>query len=1034
MFEGRKRGATSLSTKVINSLMSRRAYAPFSSPLIPSKKAKLLAQKNPLQLLLKHSKVIMRRSKTAVPQKTAAFVSALLLAISPLAPTAWAQAPAPTPASGGLEQLWKQGKEAFDSGNFQTTITSFKSLIEKAPKEAELEPVFYTLGAAYYNTKDYRQAADTFAKLLATYPQSKQTLEVTFSMAQAEMLANNGAVAAELFKKLEAVPQYKQQIPLLMAHSYKQAQKFDEAIATLEQMISGGIQSTYAAKGAMELVDTYLQKDQLEKAAEVLRNINDHINFVDNIAAFNSVAVTLGDKCLAAKKNAAAVGCYRIVRNKETVKEIQQQRIGALERQVQNNLTLLSDPAVDLGQRNRIRSSNEEIKKTIEDAKQLMAEIDKQPTIIPPLYMRIARAFYDDGKPWETLVVYSDLMKRFPQSEEVEPALFASLVTSAEINQNKRAIELCERYCKDFPKGPNIATVIYFQGSLALEAQDFPKAESFFGVILKDHASLPLAEQVRFLLGNSKFQQGKYLEAAKEYETYIKDFPKGSAVEEATYRQAVSVLFGGTIEAALPLISKYLNDYPKGTYTPDAKYRLMLCLFQSQEYDKVLENANNWQSQYGNDRQLGEVLALKADCLAAKNDLEGAIDTYIRSYKAASTDEVLGYSIQEATKLLQKRGDWEKIATMFEEFVRERPDHPMVTTALFWIGKAKVKLHKDDEAKRFLAETINKYIDDPTREAVEQIITQLVMLSNKRTPSVAAPASSGSTATSGTSAATSGTAVVAATPTPTPAPTPTLQELGADIEKLLQAGNSTTAKARLLYAKAELARIRKQPEEEDKCILSIADISNPQDLSVLLLGTVGDKLLAKGRLDRALPFYAYLRSEFGKSDLVDYAYNGMAEIAFVNKDYPKALEYYQAGIDSSPAGVKMKELTVGKAKSLLAMNRLEEAKTLFKDIAQMKEWRGEATAIAVYSMGEIEQKSGHLPEAIAFYQRVFVGYKKFLPLAAKAYIQSAECFQKLGKTQEAQNTYKELLRNEKLRLLPEGEVARKAVEAAGGQL
>lgn len=970
----------------------------------------------------------MRRSKTAVPQNTAAFVSALLLAISPITQTGWAQAPAPTPASAGLEQLWKQGKEAFDSGNFQTTITNFKSIIEKAPKEAELEAVYFTLGAAYYNTKDYRQAADTFAKLLATYPQSKQTLEVTFSMAQAEMLANNGAVAAEIFKKLEAVPQYKQQIPLLMAHSYKQAQKFDEAIATLEQMISGGIQSTYAAKGAMELVDTYQQKDQLEKAAEVLRNLNDHIDYVDNIAAFNSVAVTLGDKCLAAKKNAAAVGCYRIVRNKETVKEIQQQRIDALERQVQNNLILLREAGVDLAQRMRLQNANEEIKKSIEDAKQLMAQIDKLPTIIPPLYMRIARAFYEDGKPWETLVVYSDLMKRFPQSEEVEPALYASLVTSAEINQNKRAIELCERYCKEFPKGPNIATVIYFQGNLALEAQDFTKAESYFGVILKDHANLPLAEQVRFLLGNSKFQQGNYLEAAKEYEAYLNNYPNGSAVEEATYRQAVSVLFGGTIEDALPLIQKYLTKYEKGTYTPDAKYRLMLCLFQKQDYDKVLVNADNWQSQYGNDQQLGEVLALKADCLAAKNDLEGAIETYIRSYKAAHTDEVLGYSIQEATKLLQKRGDWEKISKMFEDFVRERPDHPMVTTALFWIGKAKVKLHKDNEAKQFLAETINKYIDDPTREAVEQIITQLVMLSNKRPPSAAA------TATSGSNAATSGTDIVAATPTPTPVPTPSLQQLGTEIEKLLQAGNSTTAKARLLYAKAELARIRKQPEEEDKCILSIADISNPQDLSVVLLGTVGDKLLAKGRLDRALPFYAYLRSEFGKSDLVDYAYNGMAEIAFANKDYAKALEYYQSGIDSSPAGVKMKELTVGKAKTLLALNRMEEAKTLFKEIAQMKEWRGEATAIAVYSMGEIEQKSGHLPEAIAFYQRVFVGYKKFLPLVAKAYIQSAECFQKLGKTQEAQNTYKELLRNEKLRLLPEGEIARKAVEAAGGQL
>ena len=132
--------------------------------------------------------------------------------------------------------------------------------------------------------------------------------------------------------------------------------------------------------------------------------------------------------------------------------------------------------------------------------------------------------------------------------------------------------------------------------------------------------------------------------------------------------------------------------------------------------------------------------------------------------------------------------------------------------------------------------------------------------------------------------------------------------------------------------------------------------------------------------------------------------------------------------------MRMRDLTVGKAKSLLALNRLDDAKKLFQEIAAMREWRGEATAIAVFSLGEIEMKSNHLPEAIAYYQRVFVAYQKFLPLVAKAYIQSADCFKQLGKNQEALNTYKELLRNEKLRLFPETEIARKAVEAAGAQL
>ena len=70
-------------------------------------------------------------------------------------------------------------------------------------------------------------------------------------------------------------------------------------------------------------------------------------------------------------------------------------------------------------------------------------------------------------------------------------------------------------------------------------------------------------------------------------------------------------------------------------------------------------------------------------------------------------------------------------------------------------------------------------------------------------------------------------------------------------------------------------------------------------------------------------------------------------------------------------------------------------------------------------------------EANAFFQRVYVGYQKFLPWVAKAYIASGESFEKLGKTQEAANTYRELLRNEKLANFAEATEARKRLEALG---
>ena len=103
----------------------------------------------------------------------------------------------------------------------------------------------------------------------------------------------------------------------------------------------------------------------------------------------------------------------------------------------------------------------------------------------------------------------------------------------------------------------------------------------------------------------------------------------------------------------------------------------------------------DWLKQYPQDPERGEVFSLLGDAQAAAGHPDEALDAYKQSYKAATTDEVLGYSILEAAKILQKRGDWPGIGKMFEEFVRDRPDHPMVATAMNWIVRVGRQARQD---------------------------------------------------------------------------------------------------------------------------------------------------------------------------------------------------------------------------------------------------------------------------------------------------------------------------------------------------
>ncbi len=255
-------------------------------------------------------------------------------------------------------------------------------------------------------------------------------------------------------------------------------------------------------------------------------------------------------------------------------------------------------------------------------------------------------------------------------------------------------------------------------------------------------------------------------------------------------------------------------------------------------------------------------------------------------------------------------------------------------------------------------------------------------------------------------------------------------ELDRQLAPLAEIANRT-GQARLMYARAELASLKRDQDERERLFLDLSAQFKPEELSSVLLALVGDYLLAKSselNRDRAGEFFRYLKENYLNSDYLDFAYVGLGELAFEKGDYKAALELFTEALEKVGATLKLKEATIGKAKTLLALEQYEEAKKTFEQIASIREWRGDATAMAIYSLGEIERRQGHLPEAIAHYRRVFVAYQKYRIWVARAYLRCAESFEQMGKRKDAIDNVREMLRNENLVNYPETREARKLLE------
>ncbi len=934
-----------------------------------------------------------------------------------------------------LAALYTQGMAAFQAGNYPVAASTLESLLNKAEFSAQLEPAYFTVGSAWFNVPDYKKAVAAFKTYQSKFPNGAHAGEAAFAIAQANLLAKNYGDAISQFASLENDPNYRERAFYFGAIASRDVGKPDQAIATLEKLCSGELRTQLSVRGAIMLAQLYSKKNESTKTIALIKKMHEHIGMVDDIVELNATTVELGDSLFKAKAYGDALECYKAAYPREEIVKLQTDRINAMQRKVDENLAAAR---LDTSQFAQLAAVNSQLKGDITRIQQMLDQFQKLPTITPAIYIRLARCFYEVDRKWEAILVYQEIIDRYPKEPEHEPALFGLIASLAEVNQAKKAEQRCQEYLRDFKNGPNAETVGYLLGSVALQANDPQTAETHLGRMLESQPKSALRDQMRYLLANAKFMEGKYDDATSQYRQYLNDFPKGQNVEDVKYRLALSALFAGKYQGAMDLLNDYLKNYSNGQYVSDAKYRLAVCKYAATNptmYDEVIKDCQAWEREFPKNQQLGEVLALLADAEAASGHDSDAVPVYIRSYKLAATDEVMNYSLFAASKLLQKKGDWEKIGELFTGFLEDKPDSPTVISALYWIGKAKAHEGKMDEAKKITADTIKKYIGQPDREALELLLTQLAQMCVKKKKPVeaevtATPAAAVANISPAPVLSPSPAIVAQAQPTPTPETDP-----GAELDALLGSSENDqngTARARVIYAKAELARLRRQPAEEERDIAKIAEFK-PEDLSPVLLGRAGDYLLGKGKLDQAKPFYDSLMTDYPKSDYLDYAFNGLGEIAFQKKDLQMALRDFTDGTTKIAASQKMKELTVGQAKTLLALNRLDEAKKVFEQVASVREWRGESTAYSVYSLGEIEGKRQHWAEANAYYQRVYVGYQKFLPWVAKAYIRSGECFEKLNKQQEAANTYRELLRNEKLAAFSETEEAKKRLAALGQQ-
>jgi len=942
---------------------------------------------------------------------------------APGAPPAAPGSPPAAPAAPGAlniqqetEALMNEAVKLFTEAKYQEALSKIAQA-EKNLNNKPFEGILYAKGACFFNLEEYAKAIESLELYVKEFPEGGSIIDVRMALGRAYIKSKQGDKGVTVLKEVVSKsPEKKAEAGLIIADHLKADNKTEEALQILSAVLADGVRSPESIQAAMMASQLYVASGKLEDASALMDKVRNFASGGDNIAQMNNIYLQLGDQMMEKKAFQDALNAYQLVRRKSEISRIQKEQIAKVEAKLK----------VSKG------DQKAELETKLKAGQEILAEIEKRTDYDASLYYRLGRCYFEMGQPptegasgdasrmWQSILAFSTIVDEFKDFPQRDRCMYGLIMVNAALKRISEARALCEKFIENFPDSSELGQISEMYGMLAYQNGQLEEAERAFNKA----AGFPKAdkERLRYLSGIVLFELQRFEQGRAAFEALIADSKDSVYKDECLYRIALSYFYQNDYKNVVKALETYIKENPKGNYLCDAKYRLAFITFQEGKKDKAQEMLIKITEEHPNDQNIGQVHALLGDIYNQKADYENATKQFESAVDKAKTDDVLNYVMDQLTDLYVGQNEWKKLAGMWQRYYNTHKENEELSLkAILWISRSHIKDQKPEEAQKLLSEHIKQRISNAANQQVEGLIQQLVnVVTPKRRRSQPTPAPD----------ATAKPAATAAAPIPkVPEYEQPFEEVEKKLETLLTPPaelNNGTAAMRILFAKTWLAKAMKLSDKTSKFFNILIEVAKAEDLSPMLLAIVGDNARTKGDLEKATACYVRLRDVFKNTEHSDGAPVGLAEIEFEKNNYDKALELFKAAGEYQGSAYIL-QATQGIAKTSAKLKKWDDAKKLYEQIAQTKEWRGEPTANALRMLGDVEASQNKHEAAIAYYQRVFIAHQRWKDEMAKAYLGSAKSFIALGKKEEARNTLQEMINRADLKEKAETKEAQRLI-------
>jgi|GEM_PF-449687 len=894
------------------------------------------------------------------------------------------------------EALYARALNAFAAGRFDSAAQLFGEFASRYANEPQMTGVmprvYYALGSAQYNLRKMELALEAFEEHLRRAPNSPQRAEVLFRMASAhQVLGDYGRAVALYIDLLKAYPDFEQgaDARFQIAACYMAQEDYTNAIPALLWLRTNPRARQLASAAEALLIRCYLQTQQYPAALSNLVRVVRGNLAEDYVVLLGIAALQLGDYFYEDYQYDAALDAYRCVMRRA---EMQQRQTRRLERLRAIRASLEKRPKQDwqtIALRERIASLEAQCEAQLEQLAG-MADFDTA------WLMRLARCFYDVGRLWEACIAFRAVVDEFPQSA-VAPAAHARLVfclTQMRLFPSARAE--ADVFLQRYPQSEEAAQIAFLKAESYLNEENFAEAERELVKLLDTYPDHPSRDRAEFYLHLSQAMQEKFAEARAGFERWRETaaYAKSSVALDAAYWYCMVLYFSGDYTNALEQLTAFLQKYPDSTYAPDVLYRIGAAHYMLERYRDAAIALVQFTQKYPEHPMIWEARMVRGDALAALGELQIAIRAY-RELTPAS-GPYYHYGVSQIGKCYKSLQDYTNMVALYQEYIATVPDSPQVVEGIYWLGWAHRQLGDLNAAREVYWDALTRHGNKREWWGFDEILKDLQRMY------------SGS----------NGIDELA-------------QRLREEISLHRSRGRLTLA-SRLAMAEINLLQKTMQSADAEELTRAFS-IRYPTNV----LGADGLLFLARlawqdGRTDAALPLFMQLAEEFKESPLRAEAELRLAQAARQRGALEEAARHLaaaEAAVQDVPTAL---EITMERAEQALANGEVRTAIAKFEEVLANRAARGPLWPRALYGIASAYEELRDFMKAIPYYQRIYVMYAAYAELTAKAYYQSGRCFERLNKVEEAVNSYRELLADNRLLRFEEAEFARARLKQLTG--